>query len=112
MYYVYILRCADGTLYTGITTDLTRRLREHLSGVGAAYTRARGAEELLFSESASTRSAALRREAEIKKLTRDMKLRLIARATISSLPVVVSTMAKGNNSQRKETKKPKKNKKK
>jgi len=76
---IYIIKCADGTLYTGITTDLERRIEEHNAGTGARYTRARGPVELAWSESADTQSAALRREAEIKKMTRQQKLRLIAK---------------------------------
>ena len=63
-YFVYILECADGTLYTGITTDLARRLMEHKSGTaGARYTRAHGAKRFLYSEPYDTRGNALRREA-------------------------------------------------
>ncbi len=75
---VYLLQCADGTLYTGIATDLTRRLRQHngeLAG-GPKYTRGRRPVNLLWSATAGDRSAALRREAAIKKLSRDEKLTL------------------------------------
>lgn len=75
---VYILRCADDTLYTGITTDLERRLQTHAAGRGARYTRARLPVELLYSEGAASRSAATRRELEIKRLPRRVKLGLIA----------------------------------
>jgi len=77
---VYILRCADDTLYTGVTTDLDRRLREHNAGgrLGARYTRSRRPVELLHHEAAGSRSQACRREAAIKKLTRDAKLALPA----------------------------------
>ncbi len=77
MYFVYILRCADGSLYTGITTDLNRRLKEHRSGKGARYTRARGVDRFVFQEGKRDRSRALMREAEIKRLTREEKLELI-----------------------------------
>ncbi|MBR1845224.1 MAG: GIY-YIG nuclease family protein [Oscillospiraceae bacterium] len=77
MNYVYILRCADGTLYTGSTTDLDRRLAVHNSGKGAKYTRSRRPVELIYHEELESWSAALRREAAIKKLTRGEKLRLI-----------------------------------
>lgn len=77
MYYVYIVECADGSLYTGITTDLKRRLVEHKAGTGAAYTRAHGAIKIVYSERKANRSTALKREAAIKKLTRAQKLKLI-----------------------------------
>ena len=76
-WHVYILRCADGTLYTGITTDLERRVEEHNAGTGARYTAPRRPVELVYSERASDRSAAGRREAAIKKLSRADKLELI-----------------------------------
>ena len=62
-YLVYILRCGDGSLYTGCTNDLPRRLRAHQSGRGAKYTRSRLPVELIYQEPAADRSAALRREA-------------------------------------------------
>ena len=77
MYFVYILQCGDETLYTGITTDLVRRLREHKEGTGSNYTRARGAKKMLYSEEYPNRSAASRRESAIKKLPRKNKLSLI-----------------------------------
>ena len=76
-WFVYILRCADGTLYTGSTTDVERRLSAHNSGSGAKYTRARRPCTLAYCEEAADRRAALRREAAIKKLTRTEKLALI-----------------------------------
>lgn len=76
-WFVYILLCADGSLYTGITTDLARRIDEHKAGTGAKYTRSHPVKECAHSESAPSRSAALRREAEIKRLTRAEKLALI-----------------------------------
>ncbi len=76
-YVVYILLCGDGTLYTGITTDAVRRFEEHKRGVGGHYTRARGARRLVYTEKAHDRSLALRREAEIKKLPRAAKQKLI-----------------------------------
>lgn len=76
-WFVYVLRCADGTLYTGSTTDPAKRLRAHNEGAGAKYTRARRPCTLIYSEPAADRSAALRREAAIKKLSRAEKLRLI-----------------------------------
>ena len=74
---VYLLRCGDGTLYTGATNDLDRRLARHASGRGARYTRARLPVELVHAERARGRSAALRREAAIKRLDRRAKLALI-----------------------------------
>jgi len=76
-YYVYILRCADDTLYTGMTDDIKRRLSLHNSGKGAKYTRGRGPVRLVYQEECIDKSAALRREAQIKRLTRGEKLRLI-----------------------------------
>lgn len=77
MYYTYILECADRTLYCGYTTDLRRRLSEHNSGTGAKYTRARLPVKLAYYEEFSELSPALKRECEIKKLTRAEKLNLI-----------------------------------
>ncbi len=76
-YTVYILRCGDGTLYTGCTNDLARRVKTHSAGKGAKYTRARLPVELVYSEPAADKSAALRREAAIKALSRREKLALI-----------------------------------
>lgn len=76
-WYVYILRCSDGTLYTGCTNDLEKRLSAHNSGAGAKYTRARRPCALAYWEPCADRSAALRREAAVKKLRRADKLRLI-----------------------------------
>ena len=77
MNYIYILRCADGTLYTGSTTDLSRRLAAHNAGKGAKYTRSRRPVVMVYHEELESWSAALRREAAIKKLTRKEKLGLI-----------------------------------
>lgn len=74
---VYILRCGDGSLYTGATNDVQARLERHGRGKGAAYTRSRLPVELVFCERAQDRSAALRREAAIKKLPRAEKLALL-----------------------------------
>jgi putative endonuclease len=73
---VYILECADHTLYTGITSDLARRLAQHASGAGAKYTRGRAPCRLLYTEFYATRSEALKREAKIKSLRRAVKLAL------------------------------------
>ena len=74
---LYILRCGDGSLYTGITTDVERRLETHRSGKGAKYTRGRGPLELVYREECGDHSAALKRELEIKKLPREEKEKLI-----------------------------------
>jgi len=70
---VYILECADGTLYTGITLDLPRRLSEHMRGVASKYTRARLPVAVLHHEPHRSHSSALRREASLKKLPREAK---------------------------------------
>lgn len=75
-----MLRCRDGSLYTGCTNDLPGRLARHRSGRGARYTRSRLPVRLVFSEAAADRSAALRREAALKRLTRAEKLKLLAAA--------------------------------
>lgn len=77
---VYLLRCAGGTLYTGVTIDLERRLAAHRAGRGARYTRGRLPLELVHREETPSRGAALRREREIKRLDRRGKLALIAAA--------------------------------
>lgn len=77
MYFVYILECKDGSLYTGITTDVNRRFREHLSGKGGHYTKSREAATLLYTESQPDKSSALKREAQIKSWPRMKKLNLI-----------------------------------
>ena len=77
---VYMLRCRNGTLYTGVTTDVTRRLKTHNAGRGAAYLRRNGPGELVYLEDAPGQSAALKREAAIKRFTRRKKLELIAGA--------------------------------
>ena len=81
---VYLLRCGDGSLYAGMTNDLERRLALHAAGKGAAYTRARLPIELAYVEPAADRSAALRREAAIKRLSRAQKLALVERAALQS----------------------------
>ena len=78
---VYVLVCRDGTLYTGITNDLPRRLRVHAAGQGGAYTRARRPVRLVFVEGQAGRGAALRREAAVKRLSRAAKLALVEGAT-------------------------------
>lgn len=76
-WYVYILRCGDGTLYTGITTDVPRRLQMHRSGRGAKYTRGRQPLELVYTEMCDDHSQALKREWQIKQLPRAEKEKLI-----------------------------------
>ena len=76
---MYVLRCADGTLYTGYTTDLERRVAEHDAGEGAKYTRGRTPVELVHAEALDDRGAALAREHEIKARTRRAKERLVER---------------------------------
>jgi len=74
---VYILKCRDGSYYTGITNDLKKRLWDHESGAGAKYTRGRGPFEVVFSEPHDNRSEASKREFQLKKLTRKEKENLI-----------------------------------
>ena len=79
-WYVYILRCADQTLYTGITNRLQQRLRAHNAGKGAKYTKGRRPVHLLYWETCTDKSAALKREAAIKKMKRAEKLLLCTSA--------------------------------
>ncbi len=78
MWHVYILECSDGRLYTGVTTDLVRRLKEHRQGKGAKFTRAFGVNKFYYRELCSDRGAALKREAQIKKMSRLQKIALAA----------------------------------
>lgn len=117
-FHVYILECADGTLYCGSTTDLARRLREHNGAKnGAHYTKIRRPVILQYAERCTTLGAARSREAALKRLTRKEKSTLIddarrKRDNIFVLSIAERIMGKGDNSQRKEKKKPKKEKKK
>jgi putative endonuclease len=78
MYYLYILQCADKTLYAGITVDLARRISEHNSSkLGAKYTRARRPVKIVYSQKFRTRSTASKAESQIKKMSRGEKLSLI-----------------------------------
>ena len=77
IWYLYILRCRDGSLYTGITTDVDKRFEAHCTGKGAKYTRGRGPLELVYREECGDHSAALKREIEVKKLQRQKKEALI-----------------------------------
>ena len=74
-WWVYLLRCADGTLYCGIALDVAARLKQHQDGKGAKYTRGRGPLELVYREPCATKAEALRRERVIKRLPRSAKLR-------------------------------------
>lgn len=77
MNYTYILKCCDGSLYTGWTTDLERRLKEHNAGKGAKYTKSRRPVELAYFESFGTREEAMKREYAIKQMKRGDKLKLM-----------------------------------
>ena len=76
-HYVYVLECADGTFYTGYTTDVERRVAEHQAGDGAKYTRGRTPVELVHVESYDDKSAAMSREYEVKQFSRPEKERLV-----------------------------------
>lgn len=76
MYFVYLVQCNDGTIYTGITTDVQRRFSEHTEGKGGHYTKSRKATKLLYTEPCKDRSTALKREAQIKGWRREKKLSL------------------------------------
>ncbi|MBE5956933.1 MAG: GIY-YIG nuclease family protein [Lachnospiraceae bacterium] len=77
MHYTYMVKCGDGTLYTGYTTDVLRRTKEHNRGKGARYTRSRLPVELVYYELHDTKTDAMRREYDLKQLTRVEKLKLI-----------------------------------
>ena len=77
MFFVYIIRCKDKSLYTGFTIDVERRFKEHKAGKGGKYTRAKKAIKLVYSESFHTRSEAMKREVEIKSWPREKKLDII-----------------------------------
>lgn len=87
-WHVYILQCADGTLYTGASNDVTARVDEHNRGRGAKYTRSRLPVGLVYLEATGARSAALRRERQIKRLTRSAKFELIGSPYTASAVVV------------------------
>ena len=76
-WFLYILRCGDGSLYTGITTDVEARLAQHRAGKGAKYTRGRGPLEVVYTEECEDHSAALKRELAVKALPREEKERMI-----------------------------------
>jgi len=78
MYYLYLVKCADKTLYAGITVDLARRIKEHnSSALGARYTRSRRPVKLVYSKRFRNRSTASKAEARIKKMTREQKLKIV-----------------------------------
>ncbi len=77
-WFVYMALCADKSIYTGITTDVKRRLAQHKAGTGARYTRARQIKKILYTEKRRTRSLALKREAEIKSWPRTQKLKFLS----------------------------------
>ncbi len=81
MFFLYLLKCRDGSIYTGITTDIERRFKEHKEGKGGRFTRAKKAVKLLYTEECGTRSTALKREAEIKRWNRKKKLAFVKGAT-------------------------------
>jgi predicted GIY-YIG superfamily endonuclease len=86
-WHVYLLRCGDGTLYAGATTDLPRRFAAHAAGKGARYTRGRGPLVVAWSEEVADRAAALRREHQIKRLGRAEKLRLVGASRSARLRI-------------------------
>lgn len=83
--YLYVLRCRDGSLYTGYTTDLTKRVKTHQSGKGAKYTRARLPVELIYWESFPSKSAAMSAESHFKQKTRQKKLDYISQNKLPNL---------------------------
>ncbi len=76
-FFVYILQCCDGSYYTGYTKDLQQRMRQHENGKGARYTKSHRPQYIAYTELFGTRSAAMKREREIKKFSRQQKLNLI-----------------------------------
>lgn len=82
-WWVYLLKCRDGSLYTGVTTDVAARVATHSAGAGARYTRSRLPVELVYAEPVADRSAALRREAAIKRLSAADKRLLVAQRQVS-----------------------------
>ena len=83
-HYIYIVKCSDGTLYTGYAKDIEQRIAKHNAGKGAKYTKVRRPVTLVYSEVFETKSAALKREYEIKTFTREKKLQLISGYVIFS----------------------------
>jgi len=85
-YYCYMVRCANGALYTGWTTDPLRRVKEHNAGRGARYTRMHGPVELVYVEEVEDHSSALKRELEIKRMTHTRKIGLAESNPFSEMP--------------------------
>jgi putative endonuclease len=83
-WFLYVVKCQDASLYTGITTDIPRRIKEHNAKKGAFYTKNKAPVELVYQEAMANQSEARKREAAIKKLTRNEKLELISRSYPSS----------------------------
>jgi putative endonuclease len=81
MYFVYLLECKDGSLYTGVTTNVERRFAEHKSGIGGHYTSSKKVVRIVYTEQHPNRSSALKREAEIKSWRREKKLALFTKNT-------------------------------
>jgi putative endonuclease len=81
---VYVLRCSTGELYTGCTTNLARRVKEHNSGVGSKFTRSRLPVAVVYKEELGSRSEALRRELSIKSMKRHQKLRLVRHSALAT----------------------------
>lgn len=79
MYFVYLMKCNDGSIYTGITNDLARRLKQHQNKKGGAYTATHPVNKIVYTEKFPTKNAALKREVEIKSWRRERKLKLIHR---------------------------------
>ncbi|MCP6719817.1 MAG: GIY-YIG nuclease family protein [Patescibacteria group bacterium] len=79
MYYVYIVQCEDASLYTGITNDIERRLKEHKDKIGGHYTASHKVEKIIYTETFKTKNEALKREAQIKGWRREKKLDLVKR---------------------------------
>jgi len=82
-WFIYMIRCNNGHLYTGISTDVARRFTEHQSGKGAKYLRGKGPLQLVYQKKAGTRSEALKAEIKVKKMSRQAKEQLIARIGIT-----------------------------
>lgn len=98
MWYVYIVECADGTLYTGISNDVNKRIEKHNSGKGAKYTRSRTPVVLKWSCEAENRSEASKLEYKIKKLTRKKKLELIKMGNLQNITKqIVKVINEGTN---------------
>ncbi|MEZ3486537.1 MAG: GIY-YIG nuclease family protein [Lachnospiraceae bacterium] len=85
MNYTYILRCRDGTLYTGWTNDIEKRMKAHNEGKGAKYTRARRPVKLVYCEEFETKAEAMKRECAIKRMRREAKERLIMKKPLARL---------------------------